>query len=404
MALTDFNPSLMRALAERRSKRFPVGGALRSRRGRLAYESSAKPYSLTEEETALLCFAAAGTTGVTTEEIRHLMGHLTCTGRTAGSPCASVTMHLLYTDNEGLYYYKSPTLHTGDSTARLGSGSPMQLKTIVEDLRSYCTKLQDGRLAVPRDAIGAAFESFVNLPGTTMFIPIADTSREYINLLMTGVAQFRWQLWDEVTDAPAGVERWIESGFLNGPRITVHQYDQMLPWLCNLEAGMAMQNCALMASALGLGCFPMHTIDLPTVMRCMGMQFAEPTVHYPQALPNPVGIPGILEGTCPPYRSVDEAVDMIAELKWGEQGLYSQGGYDLPRPGFYDDVVEISRAFCKYVYDKYGRLPKYADAMFIPLLFQVHHIEMGFYDQYLPEHVTEAEREHRKRWHSERGG
>ncbi|MBC7221255.1 hypothetical protein H5T55_07325 [Candidatus Bipolaricaulota bacterium] len=404
MTLRDFNPSLMRALVERRSKRFPVGGALRARRGGLAHESSEKPYPLSEEETALLCFAAAGTTGVTTEEIRHLMGHLTCTGRTAGSPCASMTMHLFYTDDEGLFYYKSPTLCPSDRAIRLCSGGSVSLQAIVQDFHDHRIKLQDGRLDVPREAIGAAFESFVNLPGTTMFIPLADTTREYINLLMTGVAQFRWQLWDEVTHTPAGVDRWVENGFLNGPRITIHQYDQMLPWLCSLEAGMAMQNCALMVSALGIGCFPMHTIDLPTVMRCMGMRFAQPSVAYPQASPNPVGIPGVLEGTCPPNHSVDEAVDAVAELKWGEGGLYGPDGYNLSRPKLYDDVVEVSREFCRYVYNTYGRLPKYADAMFIPLLFQAHHIDLEFYERHLPDHVTEAERDHRRIWHAGEGG
>jgi len=401
MHVPEFNPSLLRALAERRSKRFPVGGALRAKRGRMAHKSVEQPYALSEEETALLCFAAAGTTGVTTEEIRHLMGHLTCTGRTAGSPCASMTMHLFYTDDEGVFYYRSPTLNASDPSTRLLSGSSVDIETILDDFRRCSVKIQGGRLDVPREAIGAAFESFVNLPGTTMFVPVSDTTREYINLLMTGVAQFRWQLWDEVTDTPAGIDRWIDSGFLDGPRITIHQYDQMLPWLCNLEAGMAMQNCSLMATALGLGYFPMHTIDLPTVMRCLGMRFADATKTYPQALPNPVGIDGLLEGFCPPYHSIDEAVDGIGELKWGERGLYGAAGYDLSRPKFYDDVLEVTRGFCKYVFEKYGRLPKYTDAMFVPILFQVHHLEQEFYERYFPGHLTEAERTHRTTWHPE---
>lgn len=400
-----FDPSLMRALIERRTKRFPVGGELRSRRGGLAFRSSESPYPLSEQETALLCFASAGTTGATTEEVRHLMGHLTCTGRTAGSPCASVTMHLFYTNDDGLYYYQPPDLRVDDSGTRIAQAAPVDMQKIVDDFRAHSVRLQSGRLGVPREAIGAAFESFVNLPGTTMFIPIADCTREYINLLMTGVAQFRWQLWDEVTDGPAGVDHWIDRGFLNGPRLTIHEYDRMLPWLCNLEAGMAMQNCSLMAAALGLGSLPMHTIDLPTVMRCMGMRFAPaPTGLYPQALPNPVGIDGVLEGFCPPYRSVDEAIDGIAQLKWGDDGLYGARGYGLPRPRFYDQVVEITRAFCRYVHAAYGRLPKYTDAMFIPLLFQVHHIDLEFYKRHFPQHVTDVERQHFNNWHNEGEG
>jgi len=402
MNISNFNTSLLETLFQRRTKRFPVGGELRSKRGRLAYRSAEVPYSLSEEETALLCFAAAGTTGAPLEEIRHLMGHLTVTGRTAGSPCASIPMHLFYTNDSGVYCYSSAVSEDVIPEKRVRIAEPADRRVILNDFRRNTIKLSDGRLDIPRDAIGAAFESLVNLPGTTLFFPVSDTTQEYINMLMTGLAQFRWQLWDEVADCPAGVDRWINSGFLDGPRMTVFQYDQMLPWLCNLEAGMAMQNCSLVATALGLGAFVMHTIDLPTVMRCLGMRFVDANAPvYPQATPNPVGIDGVLEGSCPPYKTIDEAVDSIAALKWGLTGIYGPAGYDLRRVGLYDDIVEITKHFCHYVYETYGRLPKYSDAVFIPMLFQAHHLDLGFYEKHFPEYVTPAERDHIKNWHPE---
>jgi len=383
MNIIDFDPLLLDTLFQRRTKRFPVGGSLRSKRGRLAHVSTEKPYSLTEEETALLCFGAAGTTGASTEEIRHL----------------------LFTDDSGVYYYRSAPFDKVIPEKRVRISQREDRAVILDDFRRNTVKLADGRLDIPRSAIGAAFESMVNLPGTTLFFPISDTTQEYINLLMTGLAQFRWQLWDEVTDRPAGVDRWVDSGFLTGPQMSIFQYDKMLPWLCNIEAGMAMQNCSLVATALGLGAFVMHTIDLPTVMRCVGMRFEDVDRSvYPQATPNPVGIDGLLEGFCPPYKTIDEAVDAIAELKWGStSGLYGSAGYDLPRPGFYDDIVDITKAYCNYVYETYGRLPKYADAMFIPMLLQVHHLDQEYYEKHFPEYVTQAERDHRANWHSERG-
>ncbi|MBA7652272.1 hypothetical protein ES703_60102 [subsurface metagenome] len=106
---------------------------------------------------------------------------------------------------------------------------------------------------------------------------------------MTGLAQFKWQLWDEVKNQPAGVGRWIDNGFLDGPRMTIYQYEAILPWLCNLEAGMAMQNLSLAATAIGLGSFMMHTIDLVTVMKALNMRFDETEgKSFPQATPNPV--------------------------------------------------------------------------------------------------------------------
>ena len=397
----DFDAPLFETMYRRRTRRFPKGGKLPSKRGRLNYTSKEQPVPLNDLETALLCFSATGITGVTVEEIRHLLGHLTVIGRTAASPCASLTLHLFFSNDEGVFYYKTDTTDEIVPKKRVRISTPEDRKKILEDYQKNTIRLRDGRIDIPRQAIGSAFESMVNLPGTTLFMPIADTTREYINLLFTGLAQFRWQLWDEVKDQPAGVDKWIDNGFLNGSRMTIAQYDAMLPWLCNLEAGMAMQNMSLAATAMGLGSFMMHTIDLPTVMRSLNMRFertkGEPS---PQQTLNPVGIDGVLEGYCPPYRTVKNAIEAIADMKWGAEGIYGKKGLNLPRPKIYEDIVEITVSYCDYVYETYGRLPKYPDAMFIPVLAQIHHIDIGFYEEFFPEYLDEADRAHMLLWHS----
>lgn len=399
----DFDVPLFETMYRRRTRRFPQGGKLLSRRAGLNYNSKEQPIPLSELETAILCFATSGITGVTVEEIRHLLGHLTVIGRTAASPCASLTLHLFFSNDEGVFYYKTDRTDEIIPKKRVRTKTLEDRKEILEDYKKNTTKLKDGRIDIPRDVIGSAFESMVNLPGTTLFIPIADTTREYINLLFTGLAQFRWQLWDEVKNQPAGVGKWIDDGFLNGNRMTITQYESMLPWLCNLEAGMAMQNLSLAATAMGLGSFMMHTIDLPTVMRSLNMHFEhlkrEP---FPQATVNPVGIDGILEGYCPPYRTVEEAVEEIAAKKWGSEGIYGKKGYDLPKPKIYESIVEITKSYCSYVYETYGRIPKYHDAMFIPILAQIHHLDTGFYEKFFPEYLDEVDKAHMSTWHSER--
>jgi len=397
----EFDEPLLSTMFKRRTRRFPLGGKLLSRRAGLYYESKEKPVPLNELETALLCFAAAGITGVTVEEIRHLLGHLTVIGRTAASPCASLTLHLFFTNDEGVYYYKTDTTDEIIPKEKVRIKTPKDREKIVDDYRKNTVQLKEGRIDIPREAIGSAFESMVNLPGTTLFIPIADTTREYINLLFTGLAQFRWQLWDEVKNQPAGVGKWIDNGFLDGSRMTIYQYDSMLPWLCNLEAGMAMQNLSLAATAMGLGSFMMHTIDLFTVMKAMHMCFEQvKEKSFPQTAENPVGIDGILEGYCPPYRTIEKAVDEIGTLKWGSEGIYGSKGYKLPKPSMYDEIVEITKSFCCYVYETYGRIPKYHNAMFVPILAQVHHVDIGFYEKFLPEYLDEADRSHIHIWHS----
>jgi hypothetical protein len=397
----SFDAPLFDTLFRRRTRRFPLGGRLSAKRGGLQYASDRAPVPLTEEETALLCFATAGTTGVTVEEIRHLLGHLTVTGRTAASPCAANTMHLFFSDDQGVYYYRGHSPEEILPSRRVRIQKAGDRKVILEDYRRNTLTLKEGRIDIPRQAIGSAFESMVNLPGTTLFIPIADTTREYINLLFTALAQFRWQLWDEVRDKPAGVGPWIDKGVLSGQRMTIAQYDAMLPWLCNLEAGMAMQNMSLAATAMGLGSFMMHTIDLPTVMKALGVRFEQAgTDRFPQATDNPVGIDSVLEGYCPPYRSPEQAVKEIAALKWGPQGIYGEKGYDLARPKFYDSIVDAAAAYCTYVYESYGRFPKYTNAMFIPILAQIHHLDMGFYEKFLPEYLSDTDRQHMQSWHA----
>lgn len=396
----EFDANLMRTMLRRRTRRFPKGGILHSKRGGLSYASREEPVALTETETALLCFAAAGITGVTVEEIRHLLGHLTVLGRTAASPCAALTLHLFFSNDEGLFYYKSDETEEVLPKKRTRFSSHGYLQLILDDFINNTKKLKSGRIDIPRSAIGSAFESMVSLPGTTLFIPVADTTREYINMLFTGLAQFKWQLWDEVKDQPAGVGRWINSGFLDGPRMTIAYYDSLLPWLCNLEAGMAMQNVSLAATAMGLGSFMMHTIDLHTVMSCMNVRFEKVQPDsFPQATDNPVGIDGILETYCPPYRTIDQAVDEIAAMKWGNDGIYGEKGYRLSKPKMYDEIVDITKSFLTYLHQNYGRVPKYRDALFIPILVQVHHIDLGFYEKYFPEYLSNEDRNHMVRWH-----
>lgn len=395
-----FDAPLIQTICHRRTKRFPLGGKLLSRRANLAYESKDAPVPLNELELAFLCYAASGVTGVTVEEIRHLMGHLTGIGRTAASPCASLTLELLFTNDDGVFYYETPAFEGPFPEKKVRIDSEQDRHVILADFRSNTRRLQPTRLAIPRSAIGSAFESMVNLPGTTLFVPVVETTREYINMLLTCLIQFRWQLWDEVSDQPAGVGRWIKKGTLTGKRVTIAQYEAMLPCVCNLEVGMAMQNLSLAATAMGLGSFMMHTIDTQTVMSLLNVCYQNQSAgSFPQATPNPTGIDGVVEGYCPPYLGIEDAVEAIVARKWGRDGLYGPKGYDLAKPHLYEDLIECAKAYCSYIYGTYHRFPKYVDALSIPILLQTHHLDLGFYKNKLPEFLTTAERDHMRLWH-----
>ncbi len=83
-------------------------------------------------------------------------------------------------------------------------------------------------------------------------------------------------------------------------------------------------------------------------------------------------------------------------------GIYGEKGHSLPIPNMYSKIVEITKSYCSYVYETYGRIPKYHDAMFIPILAQIHHLDTGFYEKFFPEYLDEVDKAHMSTWHSER--
>lgn len=65
-------PFLRQCTSEERE--ISLGGEMPFKRADLGYKSKEKPVALNKLETAVLCFSACGMTGVTVEEIRHLLG------------------------------------------------------------------------------------------------------------------------------------------------------------------------------------------------------------------------------------------------------------------------------------------------------------------------------------------
>lgn len=97
---------LIDALRERRSRRFGMG--MRIPGGPLAYESQHEPLPLTEEEIAILAFAACGITGlalgdwVWTEEAGgNMLANLI--GRTVGSADAVHAVSLVVSNDQGTW-------------------------------------------------------------------------------------------------------------------------------------------------------------------------------------------------------------------------------------------------------------------------------------------------------------
>ena len=127
---------------------------------------------------------------------------------------------------------------------------------------------------------------------------------------------------------------------------------------------------------------------------------------------NPVGLDGVFESYQPPYyKTMDDAVDAFIEKKFGSGGVYAsncssivpfkewgdiQPGYPVPS----EDVIQITKDYCNYIFDTYGRFPATLDTIVMPEWLQVHHLEEEFYDKYgLEKLVNETHRRHMEMWH-----
>jgi hypothetical protein len=136
----------------------------------------------------------------------------------------------------------------------------------------------------------------------------------------------------------------------------------------------------------------------------------------PASQHNPVGIDGVLEGLCPPYvTSMDEAVDIVIEEKYGPDGLFSDPAllaraYRKPQDAetylrlaqrHPPQAVRYVKDICNYIYDTYGRFPAHVDAFHSPGYWvQFHHLETEYYERFFDPQLWRHQAAHDSLWHS----
>jgi hypothetical protein len=131
--------------------------------------------------------------------------------------------------------------------------------------------------------------------------------------------------------------------------------------------------------------------------------------------PNPVGLDGAFEPSCPPYTAnMKDAVHAFVERKFGAEGTFapaSGGPYlqservlarvDRYSPAFVDLLVEVA----SYVFESYGRFPGSAATVYMRPYVQAHHVDLDFYDEFFgPDACLDTHRDHFPCWHGAQGG
>jgi hypothetical protein len=406
-----YRSSLVEALSHRRSRRFALGGEIKA--GHTAYQSQHEPVPLSKEELALLCWAAAGSTGLVLSDID---GNLGCStqvrhpGLTTPSPCNSHTTRLLFMNDDGVFLYKPR-----EATKPVHIESEADLERLVSEFDQDVVRLQDKRVALPDAAMVQLNIPSSNRPGQTLFMPVVNPNYEIINSLFVMIQYEKYKIVDDATGKPAGIEKWV--GKLGLEKTAPLSFFMNLTVIAiSMEAAFLTQNLLLMAEALGLGAFP-HSGYIPLIVlggtpltRGLGFRFTTDKA----GLPNPVGFDGVkeLEGLCPPYvKTMAEAVQVVQDSKYGNgrifsptnpvspfrsQAEFSRGICEVP-----DEVVQCVKDLCDHVYEKYGRFPSNFDTISLPIWVGVHHVDLDFYAKfYQDEAITDRIRHHFQDWHS----
>jgi hypothetical protein len=433
---------LMSALFQRRSRRISRG--VRSvPAGSLSYTSTQEPQPLTALEEALL-IAATGVTGVTfpdmpfqTEDGQPLVGSpmVQIRGRAASSPDNAQATHFFLINDHGTYFLRAPQ----DVDPFALSGGPLEAAKLVAYAERCKVKVLDQRLdfSPRRFPVYVGRNRYVsNVPGSTVLVPVVDMTRQYINGIMFLLTQDEGRRPAFIDDwnfyRPAGVRKWVRSGFLNKKIPLPLGY--LGTFRIHIEADLLLQNLMLAIQAMGLGGWIHAAFAGPYLLGApdsvkeygpgLGFRYARPRkplrrlLRFLHPLPtwqdNPVGLDGVLETYTPPYYpDMSAAVDALIEHKYGAGGLYRDPA-EFERvfkeglaqrfldevPHYREEVIAVTKDVCNYIFDTYGRFPAHVDAVYVPGVWvQAHHLDLAYYDQLYRQGYSESQAQHQRLWH-----
>ncbi|MDX5436243.1 MAG: hypothetical protein LPK03_03570, partial [Pontibacter sp.] len=334
-------------------------------------------------------------------------------GRTFPSAAGFHTSMTFFTDDEGVY-----VLNNRDAPAvaeRTPSGE-LQLEDVANALKSQITKLQDGRLKLPPEVpyVEAHNTWVANKPGTLLVIPVADLA-QHVLLSLCYMLQNGLVLTDDVHKRVIpGIDKFSHLVDVNNvwPITFLEQWSMAE---VTAELSTSCYAGALMLQAMGLGGWMFNGIDPFSMLGASGnpdvpgLGFRYDT-NDSWPYPNPTGLPGVMEGFCPPhYPDMRAAVEAVYKRKYGEGGPFNAG-----TPGPWKKSAEVRRAAevhsdefkecvalqAQYVYDTFGKFPGTVPSIFLITYLQAHHLDLQFYDKfYKPGAYLKTHAEHMANWH-----
>lgn len=409
---------LLDALFGRRSRRFALGATLPA--GPLAFASRQEPLPLSELERLLLLTATAGVTGWhglikhTERAAPQLPAYPAgAAGRTFPSAAGWQTSEIFFTDDSGVYFF--PT-RDAPALAEPQADGTIDLAELLAAHRQRIRKLADGRLHLPNAAphMDAHNTWCANVPGSLLIIPVADVAQHLLNVLCMMVENGGC-LYDDIHKQQIpGLEQFRHLVDVDHPA-PLSEIELNTLTMVTAELATACYAGMLMQTAMGLGGWLYTGINWLSLIGASG----DPAVpglgfHYvtdprwPSS--NPIGLPGVFEGYCPPhYPDLRAAVEAVAERKFGAGGPFHPA-----TPGPWQASAQVrSRAqpyssdfkacvalMAQYIYDRFGKFPATVPTILIKTVLQTHHLDLEFYDHhYAPGAYLQTHAQHMADWH-----
>ncbi len=423
-----WNFPLGEAIMNRRSRRFGLGMEIAE--GPNKFKSNNEPVPLDEVEEALLISAGTGINGMNLGDLPYVprpdnleKAQTWCgegntmmeyVGRTWPSACGAHGTELFYTNDEGVYLLKLRDAQPHNVREYTDDSERARLTSFVRDNR---VKIFDGRIDIPRNL--GAMNSFnlwnMNMPGTTLFMPVSDVTEEYINAMMTFVDFGQYLIDDLHGNRPLIDEKWIREGYVDVPVPISVLEPALYSMISGAEGAFIGQNIMLMAQAMGLGGWLFGGATAMVVMggtpagRGLGFHFE---ANPKNGMPIAVGVDGGFESYRPPYfKDMDAAVDAIVDHKFGPTGSLNPFA-DKPaafkdRPDFLrqvtrtpDKTIQITKELCRNIWDTFGTFPAIVPPMSLQYYIQIQHCDLEFYDKYYrPGAYLRTHKEHMSKWH-----
>jgi len=460
-----FNYPLMSAITDRRTRRVAQGTSIDA--GPLSHTSSNAPEPLTALEEAVL-ISSTGTTGSSTmhdvptkndkgeESFATPLMNIISRGTSSIDNVHSV--HFIMINDEGTWLIRQRRNH--EALEEMAKRPPRWEDWTEADWLAAAEgskhKLYKERLDFPREWPYYFIwnRTLSNRPGTTIFLPIVDITRQLINVFISLLSEddgarplfvddwskfkpktfLDWFAWagskiglvpeipyQIIGGAKRGQDKWLNANF----PVPVNFYGA---FRSDYEVFLMLQNLMLIGQGMGLGAWMHAAVDSPYIYERdpakgkFGLEFRMQKPKkwrnwppVPTTLDNPIGIDGLLESLSPPYvKNMDEAVDIVIEEKYGPKGTYGdkdifnmsyKNGADgeaflkmaSKRPT--DQVIEYTKEIVNYIYDTYGRFPAAANAWHIPgVWLQFSHLEMEYYEKFFDESLYRRQAEREAMW------